>query len=121
MKNSPTQRSLAYARAQGWPVAIVEHWNPHAFIRQDLFGVIDLLVLDDEPGVLGVQACAGNSHATRRTKITDLLSEPDGSHPLALRKWLEKHNRLEVWSWSKKGARGKRKKWEIRRERIAPA
>jgi hypothetical protein len=35
---TPTQRSLAYLRAEGWQVAIVERWNPHARIRQDLFG-----------------------------------------------------------------------------------
>lgn len=42
---TPTQRSLAYLREQGYTVAITEKWNPHARIRQDLFGFIDLLAI----------------------------------------------------------------------------
>ena len=42
---TPTQRSLAYLRDEGYLVAIVEHWNPFARIRQDLFGFIDLLAI----------------------------------------------------------------------------
>ena len=42
---TPTQRSLAYLREEGYTVAIVERWNPHARIRQDLFGFIDLLAI----------------------------------------------------------------------------
>lgn len=42
---TPTQRSLAYLREQGYTVAIVERWNPFARIRQDLFGFVDLLAI----------------------------------------------------------------------------
>lgn len=42
---SPTQRSLKYLKDEGWTVAITEKWNPHARIRQDLFGFIDLLAI----------------------------------------------------------------------------
>ena len=42
---TPTQRSLAHLREEGYTVAIVERWNPHARIRQDLFGFIDLLAI----------------------------------------------------------------------------
>ena len=127
---SPTQRSLAHAREQGWPVAIVEHWNMHAKIRQDLWGVIDLLVLDDGQGVLGVQACAGASHAARMTKVretihgavvepaTDRARASALTKAAALKAWLAKGNRIEVWSWSKKGPRGKRKTWELRPEAV---
>jgi len=42
---TPTQRSLALLREEGYTVAIVEKWNPHVRIRQDLFGFIDLLAI----------------------------------------------------------------------------
>ena len=40
---SPLQRSKKLMEEQGATVAIVERWNPFAKIRQDLFGIIDLL------------------------------------------------------------------------------
>lgn len=106
---SPTQRSLKLARELGFTAAVVERWNPHAKIRQDLFGVIDLLLVKHGIGIVGVQACAGASHAARRAKS---LAETK------LVEWLHAGGRFEVWSWSKRGARGKRKLWEVRREEI---
>lgn len=104
--NSPTTRSLARLKSDGWTSAIVEKWNPHARIRQDLFGCIDLVAV--RPGcVLGVQACAGASHAARRTKAEE---EP------RLREWLRAGATFQVWSWSKQGPHGKRKLWTLRRE-----
>lgn len=52
---SPTQRTLAYLRGAGYPlVQGVERWNPHARIRQDLFGIIDVVAVGSD--VVGVQA-----------------------------------------------------------------
>jgi hypothetical protein len=106
---SPTQRSLACCRRHGWTAGIVERFNPHARVRHDLFGCLDLIVLDGQPGPLGVQACAGASHAARRAKM---VAEP------RLRAWLASGARAEIWSWSKQGPRGKRKTWTLRREEI---
>ena len=61
---SPTQRSLAHLRALGYRVAIVERWNPFARIRQDLFGVLDLLAVKDGE-ILGVQVTSGSNVAAR--------------------------------------------------------
>jgi len=127
---SPMQRALAECKANGWPAAVVEHFNPHAKIRVDLWGCIDLLVLDGNPGVLGVQACAGDSHAARATKVretiqgavkepaTDRARASAQAKAAALRAWCKAGNRIEVWSFAKKGPRGKRKLWELRREPI---
>ena len=41
MASSPTQRSLKLLRDEGYTAQVVERWNPHARVRQDLFGVID--------------------------------------------------------------------------------
>jgi len=107
---SPTQRSLAHARKLGMTCQVVEKWNPHAKIRQDLFGCIDILAMDDSgKGLLGIQACAGASHAARREKA---FNEP------RLKQWLLQPARFEVWSWSKQGPRGKRKLWTLRREEL---
>lgn len=106
---SPTQRTLAHCRAQGWPVQVVERWNPHAKVRVDLFGVIDLVAITPT-GLLGIQACAGASHAARRDKI---LAEPRAAA------WVAAGGRLELWSFSKRGARGERKLWTLRVETYA--
>jgi len=107
---SPTQRALAYCRRYDWTAQVVEKWNPHARIRQDLFGCIDLVVLDGEAGgVLGVQVTSGSAHAARVTKA---MLEP------RLRTWLEAPARFEVWSFAKRGAAGKRKLWTLRAQAI---
>lgn len=69
-KTSPTQRTIAWAKQlPGYRRhAIVEHWNPHVGIRQDLFGFIDIIVLVGEQ-TLAIQATSGSNVAARVTKI----------------------------------------------------
>ena len=88
---SPTQRTLAKLRAEGWLPAVVEKWNPHARIRQDLYGFIDLVALKDGE-TLAIQACAGSSLSARVKKITD------HENLSAVRKagWT-----IQVWAWRK--------------------
>jgi hypothetical protein len=113
---SPTQRTLAECRKRGWTAGVVEQFVrfPAPGHRRDLFGVIDLVAIvsgDEHPydqrGILAIQACAGPSHADRRDKI---LAEPRA------RQWIEAGGRLELWSWAKRGDRGKRKLWTLRVE-----
>jgi hypothetical protein len=66
---TPTQRSLAYLREQGYTCAVVEHWNAHRRIRQDLFGFIDILAIR-EGETLAVQTTT-TGVAERVRKITD--------------------------------------------------
>lgn len=67
-KITPTQRSKKYLENQGYTVAITERWNAFAKIRQDLFGIIDLLAI--KPGeVLGVQTTSGSNVSARLQKI----------------------------------------------------
>lgn len=101
---SPTQRTLAYCRKRGMPAAVVERWNPHARIRQDLFGFIDVVVLRGDR-VLGVQATSGGNVAARVTKAREQPAFAD---------WLACAD-FEVWGWRKVGPRGKRKLWKLRR------
>ena len=67
---SPTQLSLAKLREEGYTVAVVEHWNAFARIRQDLFGFIDLLALKGKE-VLAVQTTTASNMAARCRKISD--------------------------------------------------
>jgi hypothetical protein len=69
------QRSLKNLRDRGYLVAIVEHWNQYAKIRQDLFGVIDLLALKDGE-TLAVQCTDASNMSKRISKIADSENTP---------------------------------------------
>jgi len=112
MATSPTQRTIRELRNQGRRCAIVERWNQHAGphgIRQDLFGIIDVLALDPERGVVGVQCC-GSSYAAHYRKMTEERAEDS-------LEWLETPGTaLELWAWRKiKLSRGgKAMRWRPR-------
>lgn len=91
---SPTERSLKYLRAQGYTATVTERWNPFARIRQDLFGIIDILAVK-RGETLGVQCTSHDNVSARVNKIADHESTP---------KLREAGWKLEVHGW-KKGAR----------------
>lgn len=97
--SSPTQRTLALLRKQGYTAAVVEKWNPHAKIRQDLFGVIDIVAIGNGE-TLGVQCTSYPNVSSRVKKIEACEALPE------LRKsgW-----RLLVHGWRKPKHR-----WEVR-------
>ena len=107
---TPTQRALKYARDNGYMAAVVERWNPHAKIRQDLFGMFDLLICTDWQ-TIGVQVTSRSNAAKRRQKIeeSDLLAP-----------WCAAaHRSVEVWSYGKHKVKrgGKAYRWVLKRER----
>lgn len=102
---SPTQRTLARLRADGWTAEVVERWNPYAKVRHDLFGFVDVVAMRPGTGLLAVQATSGANVAARLDK---LASEPRTAV------WLRSGGLLEVWGWRKTGPRGKRKTWAVR-------
>ncbi len=107
---SPTQRSLALLKKEGYLAAVTEHWNQFAFIRQDLYGFIDVVgIKETECGVLGVQT-------TSRGHIPDHLKKVLGIP--AAKIWLACGNRIVLHGWSKKGKAGKRKLWEVFEQEI---
>jgi hypothetical protein len=55
---SPTQLTLKNLRDRGYVAAVVERWNHHAGIRQDLFGFIDVIGVG-RLGTIGVQCTSG--------------------------------------------------------------
>lgn len=70
MASSPTQRSLAYLKAEGYTVAVVEYWNSFTRRRHDLFGMFDLLALRSGE-TLAVQTTSGSNVSARVRKISD--------------------------------------------------
>lgn len=103
---TPTARTLAFLRSDlGMQAGVVEKWNPHARIRQDLFGFADLIACSPAHGIVAIQATSGDNVSKRIAKIRN--------EPRAVR-WLESHGRIWVVGWSKKGPRGKRKLWTPR-------
>ena len=71
---SPTQLTLRHLRAAGYLAQVVEHWNPHAKVRQDLFGIIDVIAVGSD--VVGVQATSGSNVSKRVAKLTDSPALP---------------------------------------------
>ena len=106
-KTSPMMRTKSELKKYGIPHGIVERWIARARKRVDLFGIIDLIALDN--GVVGVQVC-GSDFAPHKKKIM----EEEKENTL---KWLsQKGARLEVWGWRKlkKKRGGKAMYWSPR-------
>ena len=73
-KTSPTKRSLEYLRGEGYHCEIVEHWNPFARIRKDLWGWCDILAIR-KGEVLAVQVTASAvSERIKKIMASDTLA-----------------------------------------------
>lgn len=93
MPTSPTARTLEWLRNNRWEPRVVEHWNPYARIRQDLYNIIDVVGLREGfSGVLGVQATSDSNRSARIQKIVE--SEFGGL-------WIRAGNPLWVVTWGK--------------------
>lgn len=108
---SPTQRSLAWLREHGWYVdrdTKVEQTIPKSYVKRDFVGCGDYIGL--KSGVIALfQFTDETSHSKRLDKA---LLAP------GLRLWLEAGGVFEVLSWGKRGARGTRKLWTVRRTSV---
>jgi hypothetical protein len=99
--SSPTARTLKHLRDTGCEhVAVVEKWNPHARIRQDLFGVVDVLALRDGE-TIAVQTTSTGNMASRIRK----LSESPALPAMRAAGW-----KVIVHGWSK----NKAGRWQLR-------
>lgn len=102
---TPSQRTLAELRRHSYLAAVVERWNPHAKVRQELFWIVDVVGVSAN-GTLGVQATSDSNVAARVAKLREAPTLPQ----VLAAGW-----RLEVWGW-RKSARSRR--WELRRELV---
>ncbi len=94
---SAVQRTLRAMRDQGRVCGIVERFNQYAGPfgrREDLFGIIDIIALDPQRGVVGIQAC-GQDFKAHITKITEEKAQESID-------WLgTPGTALELWGWRK--------------------
>ena len=94
MAISPTQRSLKHLRDQGYTVAVTEKWNPHARVRQDLFGFVDLLAIRDSE-TLAIKTTSGSNLSARRVKVIEHENLPilfSAGWQVVLHGWLRKNS-----------------------------
>lgn len=99
--SSPTVRSLAKLRKEGYVAEIVEKFNSFTKTRKDLWGIIDILAIRRDE-VLGVQTTSWANVSARVKKITD------SEHIGAIR---EAGIRVVVHGWKKNP---KTNRWEVR-------
>lgn len=89
-KQSPTQRSIAHLKELGYMVAIVEHWNSFARIRQDLWGWCDILAIKTDE-ILAVQVTASG--------VSERIKKIEASETVG--KVRDAGIRIEVHGWRK--------------------
>ena len=110
-----TQRSLALARKLGWTAEVVERWipipgHPGGGIRRDLYGALDILCCRENlSGCFGIQSCSASALAAHKK-----TAEASEKLPFFLA-----GNRFEIWAWAKRGERGKRKLYRVKRWEFA--
>lgn len=102
---SPTQRSLAYLREQGYHCEVVEKWNSFTKQRKDLWGWCDILAIK-KGEVLAVQVTA--------SAVSDRIKKIQASETLALVR--DANIRIEVHGWRKSQ---KTKRYVLRIEDIS--
>lgn len=117
---SPTARSLAYLRKEGWSAYVVEKFNSFTKRRTDVAGFGDLLAWSPYTCQTAlVQVTSTGNLASRRKKI---LIECNAE----AQTWMEAgfgsvgtyYNIIILHGWAKRGAKGKRKLWTCKEDLV---
>lgn len=109
---SSVQRTIQHLRGEGVICGVVERFNAHVGefgVRQDLFGIIDIIALDRQKGVRGIQCC-GADFSSHVKKIFEEKTEETIE-------WLSTPGTtLEIWGWRKVKLErgGKAERWSPR-------
>lgn len=88
---SPTHRTLCALRSEGRVCEVVERWNPYAKRRQDLLGFIDVISVDEQRGIVGIQ-CFSTDWAAHVRKIREEKAREATA-------WLQAGGKIELWGW----------------------
>jgi hypothetical protein len=108
---SPTKLTKEWAKDRGYEFDVVEQRLPQTFITRDFCNFADAIMFHPSIGIVAVQITGstdGGNHAARKAKIE--------AEPRAVA-WLRAGGRVEVMSWSLRGAAGDPKAWKLRRDR----
>lgn len=93
MASKTTQRSLAWLRNLGYLPTVVEHYNPYARRKFDLYGFLDIVALHPQhKGLLGIQT-------TTSAHLQDRIKKADALAPYHL--WIAAGNRVLFQGWKK--------------------
>lgn len=84
-------RTMRRLEGRGYTCQVVESWNSFARVRQDLFGILDILAVG-QGRTLGVQVTSRTNVSSRVRKILDSPVLPE----LLAAGWT-----VEVWGWEK--------------------
>lgn len=88
-----TQRSLAWLRKEGFLPTVVEHYNPYARRKFDLYGFADIVALNPRfNGVLAIQTTTA-AHLQERIKKAEKLD--------AFHLWIKCGNQCLFQGWRK--------------------
>lgn len=93
-----TVKSRDRMKAEGMTVETVERWNHFAGIRQDLFGIIDILGVGGGR-TLAVQTTSRDNMSSRRKKIMESAIFPElvkCGWCIELHGWYKEKNRWQV-------------------------
>jgi hypothetical protein len=99
---SPTARSLAWLRKEGFRACVVERWLPRVEKRRDAFGFGDVLAAHPVHKIVMLV------QATSATNVSARLSKARAIPELAA--WLRSGGTFEVHGWSFQAG-----KWRVRR------
>lgn len=108
---SPTAMSMKYLRDLGYSVHRVEYWNAFSRKRVDAYGFGDLLTASASDGIALIQVATSSNMQARVSKILKLRQ-------MEAKRWLCAGGKIWVHGWGKRGARGKRKTWQLFRHEI---
>ena len=102
---TPSARTIQHFKKAGFFVQNVEMFIPQINIRRDLFGFIDLVVLDPKSEkIVGIQATTLAHAAERKDKIINSCGKTATA-------WLKCQGIIEVWGWHKYKIPIERKYW----------
>lgn len=99
-------------RKRKYLCGVVEKWNPHAHIRQDLFGIIDVICCKPGEKTIGLQV---TSYKEIKSHIDKALSKERIEN---LKIWLAAGNRFVIHGWKTIKAEGKLNTYELHEREI---
>lgn len=90
--------SITHAKSMNWLIDKTERWIPYAKIKKDLFGFIDLLAIDPEYNIYGIQA---TSYSNLNARVNKILTHENYERV--------KNSKIQitVWAWKKKVTKGR--------------